>query len=56
MQPELRNTALGNYHSNSQGAAQGRLEVGNAFQAAVRLDFCVFGFFHSLAKIIELSH
>lgn len=56
MQPGLRSTALGNYHSNSQGAAQGWREVGNAFQVAAGLDSCVFGFFHGLAKIIDLSH
>ena len=55
-QPGLRTTVLGDEHSSSQGAPQGWLEVGSVFQVAGAPDFCVFGVFHGLVKLIELSH
>ena len=50
MQPELKTTAPGNYHSNSQDAPQGWLEVGNVFQVADSLNSCVFELFYGLPK------
>lgn len=55
VQPEFRTTALGNHHGNSQGAAQGWLQVVDILQRSWQSDSGAFGLFHSLVKIVEKS-